>query len=114
MIAKTTSIILRGRRLSLLALRGDHCWGMRAVWRRRSLPAKLILPRPNQTGFIIQRKCFSTDRTTENIARPSSGAADNMAKDQQELPKLSPAEFRQYNRMADQMEGFVSFTASAY
>ncbi|KAJ9224994.1 hypothetical protein DTO027B5_2434 [Paecilomyces variotii] len=29
-----------------------------------------------------------------------------MAKDQQELPKLSPAEFRQYNRMAEQMEGF--------
>lgn len=40
---------------------------------------------------------------------PTDAAAPK--KEQQDLPKLSPQEFRVYNRMAEHMDMFVSLTS---
>lgn len=40
---------------------------------------------------------------------PTEAAAPN--KEEQDLPKLSPQEFRIYNRLAEHMDMFVSLTA---
>lgn len=57
----------------------------------------------------MEKKPF--EKMAEEIPKadaPTDAAAPN--KEQQDLPKLSPQEFRVYNRMAEHMDMFVSST----
>jgi hypothetical protein len=67
---------------------------------------------PRRLAFLAQRSVFHHSPFLRSIMAAAEPSGSQLPKKETEaeeatLPKLSPAEFKQYNRLADMMENYV-------